>query len=68
MAECLYIVVPCFNEEEVLLETTIRLNGKLMRMVTLYIERNLLMRRLFILFIMKRFVLVIVLVILLLGA
>mgnify|MGYP004656652687 CR=1 FL=1 len=68
MAECLYIVVPCFNEEEVLLETTIRLNGKLMRMVTLYIERNLLMRRLFILFIMKRFVLVIVLVILLLVA
>lgn len=33
MAECLYIVVPCFNEEEVLLETTRRLNGKLIALI-----------------------------------
>lgn len=33
MAECLYIVVPCFNEEEVLLETTKRLNEKLVTLI-----------------------------------
>lgn len=33
MAECLYIVVPCFNEEEVLLETTRRLNEKLIALI-----------------------------------
>lgn len=33
MEECLYIVVPCFNEEEVLLETTKRLNEKLVTLI-----------------------------------
>ena len=33
MENCLYIVVPCFNEEEVLHETTRRLTGKLKKLI-----------------------------------
>ena len=34
MADILYIVVPCYNEEEVLPETARRLGEKLSRLVT----------------------------------
>ena len=33
MGDCLYIVVPCYNEEEVLRETTKRLKAKLNKMI-----------------------------------
>lgn len=33
MADILYIVIPCFNEEEVLTETTKRLTEKMRKMM-----------------------------------
>ena len=35
MADILYIVIPCFNEEEVLTETTKRLTEKMRKMMEL---------------------------------